>query len=138
MTSARDIMTEGTEYLKEDTTVAAAAGQLAESNIGAVPICDASGHLRGVLSDRDIVVEVVARGKDPRSVKVIDLVDGEAVTIGADDSVDEAIETMQKHKVRRLPVIDGEKLVGMISQADIARACPPDRVGELVSAISEG
>ena len=138
MTSARDIMTKGSEYLKEEATAADAASLLAKSSIGAVPVCDASGHLQGVLSDRDIVVEVVAEGKDPQSVKVVDLIHGEAVTIGADDSVDEAIATMQKHKVRRLPVIDGDKLVGMVSQADIARACPPEQVGELVSAISEG
>src|SRR4051812_47361184 len=128
MTSARDIMTKGSEYLKEDSTTAEAAGLLAKSSIGAVPVCDAKGHLQGVLSDRDIVVEVVAEGKDPESVKVVDLIHGEAVTIGADDSVDDAIATMQKHKVRRLPVIDGDKLVGMVSQADIARACPPEQV----------
>ncbi|HET6965333.1 MAG TPA: CBS domain-containing protein [Acidimicrobiales bacterium] len=62
---------------------------------------------------------------------------GEAVTIGADDSLDEAIKTMQSDRVRRLPVIDGTKLVGMVSQADVARACPPERVGELVAAISQ-
>jgi CBS domain-containing protein len=138
MTTAREIMTEGSEYLKEDATVADAATLLAKSSIGAVPVCDASGHLQGVLSDRDIVTEVVASGKDPQSTKVIDLIHGEAVTIGADDSIDEAINTMQQHKVRRLPVIDGTKLVGMVSQADIARACPPEKVGELVAAISEG
>jgi CBS domain-containing protein len=137
MTSAREIMTEGSDYLKEDATVAEAAQRLAEASIGAVPICDTDGHLRGVLTDRDIVIEVVAPGKDPNSTKVIDLVRGEAVTIGADDNVDEAIRTMQDHKVRRLPVIDGTKLVGMISQADIARACPPERIGDLVAAISE-
>jgi len=137
MPSARDIMTKGSEYLKEDATVADAASTLARESIGAIPVCDASGKLRGVLSDRDIVVEVVAEGKDPSSVKVIDLIHGEAVTIGADDSIDEAIETMQNHKVRRLPVIDGDKLVGMLSQADLARACPPEKVGRLVGAISE-
>jgi CBS domain-containing protein len=138
MTSARDIMTEGAEHLKGDTTVADAAQRIAELGVGALPVCDADGHLRGVLTDRDIVTEVVASGKDPRQTTVIDLIQGEAVTIGADDSVDEAIATMQDHKVRRLPVIDGDQLVGMISQKDIALACPAERVGELVAAISEG
>lgn len=137
MTTAREIMTAGSEYLKEDATVSQAAQRLAEGSIGAVPVCDASGHLRGVVTDRDLVVEVVAAGKDPANTKVIDLVHGEAVTIGADDSVEEAISTMQDHKVRRLPVIDGTRLVGMVSQADIARSCPPDKVGQLVAAISE-
>jgi CBS domain-containing protein len=137
MTKAKEIMTKGSEFLKEDATVLEAAKRLAEKSIGAVPVCDASGHLRGVVSDRDLVVEVLAAGKDPAKTKVIDLVHGEAVTIGADDPVDEAIRTMQSHKVRRLPVIDGTQLVGMVSQADIARACPPEKVGALVAAISE-
>jgi CBS domain-containing protein len=134
---AREIMTEGSKFLKEDASVLDAAKRLAKESIGAVPVCDSSGHLRGVVTDRDLVVEVVAAGKDPAKTKVIDLVHGEAVTIGADDSVDEAIQTMKHHKVRRLPVIDGTKLVGMVSQADIARACPPEKVGELVGAISQ-
>jgi CBS domain-containing protein len=130
-------MTEGSEFMKEDATVADAAKRLADESIGAVPICDASGKLRGVVSDRDVVIEVVAAGKDPNETKVIDLVHGEAVTIGADDSIQTAIQTMKDHQVRRLPVIDGDKLVGMISQADLARACPPEQVGDLVAAISD-
>lgn len=137
MATAREIMTKGSEHLKDEATVAEAAKLLAKESIGAVPVCDATGHLRGVVTDRDLVVEVIAAGKDPSSTKVSDLVHGEAVTIGADDSVEEAIHTMQKHKVRRLPVIDGTELVGMVSQADIARVCPPDKIGELVAAISE-
>lgn len=137
MTTARDLMTEGAEYLKGNNTVAEAAKKLASESTGAVPVCDADGHLRGVVTDRDLVVEVVAAGKSPDKTKLIDLVQGEAVTIGADDSIDLAIRTMKDHKVRRLPVIDGDKLVGMLSQADIARACPPEQVGDLVAAISE-
>jgi CBS domain-containing protein len=137
MTKARDLMTEGAEYLKGEDTVLDAAKKLASMSTGAVPVCDTDGHLRGVVTDRDLVVEVVAAGKAPEKTKLIDLVRGEAVTIGADDSIDEAIATMKDHKVRRLPVIDGDKLVGMLSQADIARACSPEQVGELVAAISE-
>lgn len=136
MTSAREIMTAGIEYLKDDASAADAAKRFAQQSIGAAPVCDADGHLRGVVSDRDIVVEVIAEGKDPTATKLRDLVHGEAVTIGADDSVEEAIRTMQDHGVRRLPVIDGTQLVGMISQADIARSCPPEQVGHLIAAIS--
>jgi CBS domain-containing protein len=137
MTKARDLMTKGAEYLKGDATVAEAAKKLASMSTGALPVCDTNGHLQGVVTDRDLVVEVVAAGKAPEKTKLIDLVHGEAVTIGADDSIDEAIATMKDHKVRRLPVIDGDKLVGMLSQADIARACSPEQVGDLVAAISE-
>lgn len=138
MTTAREIMTAGSEYVKEDTTVARVAKRLAEKSVGAVPVCDAGGRLRGVVTDRDLVVEVLAAGKDPATTTAIELVHGEAVTIGADDSIEEAIRTMQTHRVRRLPVIDGTELVGMVSQADLARACPLERVGELVGAISQG
>jgi CBS domain-containing protein len=137
MPTARDIMTSGTEHLDVDKTAADAAKQLAKDGIGSVAVCDADGQLVGVVSDRDIVVKVIAESRDPEATKLVDLVQGEAVTIGADDSLDEAIRTMADHKVRRLPVIDGDRLVGMVSQADIARACPPDKVGELVAAISE-
>lgn len=138
MTSARDIMTESPDYVDGETTIADVAKRLAKDAVGVLPVCDNTGHLRGVVTDRDVVVKVVANGKDPSQVKAIDLVQGEAVTIGADDDVEEAIQTMKAHKVRRLPVIDGRKLVGMVSQADIARACAPDQVGDLVAAISEG
>jgi CBS domain-containing protein len=137
MTSARDIMTKNPDYLDGDATITDVAKRLATESVGAVPICDSTGDLRSVVTDQNVVIDVVAAGKNPDQVKAIDLVQGEAVTIGADDSVDEAIQTMMAHKVRRLPVIDGRKLVGMVSQADIARACAPDKVGDLVAAISQ-
>ncbi|HVX23438.1 MAG TPA: CBS domain-containing protein [Acidimicrobiales bacterium] len=136
MPTARDIMTEGSNYLKEDATAADAARRMADLSIGALPVCDASGRLRGLVTDRDVVVDVVARGKDPATTPLGELVGQEAFTIGADDDVDEAIRTMQAHKVRRLPVIDGNEVIGIVSQADIARSCPPERVGDLVAAIS--
>jgi CBS domain-containing protein len=81
---------------------------------------------------------VIAADRDPRQTSAGDIADQrEVVTIGADDPIEEAIRTMKDHAVRRLPVIDGVELVGMVSQADIARAVPDARVGELVGAISE-
>lgn len=135
MTTAREIMTKDVEYIDSATTVADAARKLASVNTGVLPICD-NAKLKGVVTDRDIVVKVLAQGKDPSKTKVVDLIQGEAVTIGADDDVDLAIRTMKDHQVRRLPVIDGTELVGMVSQADIARSLPHDKVGELVDAIS--
>ena len=77
-------------------------------------------------------------GRDPSSVKVLEMGDGKPVTIGAGDSVDEILRTMTEHAVRRLPVIDGDRLVGIVSQADVAKNLPEDKVGDLVSAISAG
>jgi CBS domain-containing protein len=91
-----------------------------------------------MLTDRDIVVKVLAQGKDPASTRAGELGQGDAktVTVGADDSIDDALRTMTDHKVRRLPVIDGRRLVGIISQADIATNLDEEKVGELVEAIS--
>ena len=136
MTTAREIMTPDVSYCPEGTTAAEAARKMADEGVGALPICDTDGHLAGVVTDRDIAVKVVAQGLDPNTAltEVIDR--SEVVTIGADDSVEEAIRTMKDHAVRRLPVIDGTSLVGMVSQADIARAMPDAKIGDLVDAIS--
>ena len=103
-----------------------------------MPICGEDDRLKGMLSDRDIVVKVLAAGKNPADVKAGELGqgDGKTVTVGADDPIDDALRTMIDHKVRRLPVIDGRELVGIISQADIATHLDEEKVGDLVEAIS--
>ena len=138
MTTAREIMTSGAEYLDGSTTVLEAAKKLATEDYGALPVCEGE-KLTGMVTDRDLVVKVMAEGKDPATTKVIDLVrdQGEVVTIGADDPVEEVMRTMADHQVRRLPVIDGDKLVGMLSQADLARSADESAVGSTVEAISE-
>jgi CBS domain-containing protein len=137
VTTAREIMTPDPSFCSEDTTAAEAARKMASKGIGALPVCDADGHLSGVVTDRDLAVKVVAEGRDSGTVRLGDLIDRiEVVTIGADDSAEEAIRTMKDHAVRRLPVIDGQSLVGMVSQADIARAMPDAKIGDLVDAIS--
>ena len=138
MTTAREIMTPSPQHLGLDDPVTTAAQQMASDDIGALPVCDGDGHLVGMLTDRDIVLRVVSQGRDPGATKVGDVVERtEVVTIGADDPAEEAIRTMKDRAVRRLPVIDGTELVGMVSQADIARALPDARVGDLVGSISE-
>jgi CBS domain-containing protein len=136
--TARDIMSPDCECVGENDSVLDAAKRLAELNVGAMPICGEDDRLKGMLSDRDIVVKVLAQGKDPASTKAGELGqgDGKTVTIGADDSIDEALRTMIDHKVRRLPVIDGKQLVGIISQADVATNIDEEKVGDLVEAIS--
>lgn len=136
--TARDVMTGGAECVQEDQTVLDAAKRLAELNVGAMPICGDDNRLKGMLTDRDIVVKVLAKGKDPASVKAGELGqgDGQTVTIGADDSIDEALRTMKEHAVRRLPVVDGTECIGIVSQADLAKEIDEEKVGELVEAIS--
>jgi CBS domain-containing protein len=135
---ARDIMSTDCTCIGENDSVLDAAKKLAELDVGSMPICGEDDRLKGMLTDRDIVVKVLAQGKDPSQTKAGELGvgDGKTVTIGADDSVDEALRTMIDNKVRRLPVIDGHDLVGIVSQADIATNLDEDKVGDLVEAIS--
>jgi CBS domain-containing protein len=114
------------------------AKKLAELDVGSLPICGEDDRLKGMVTDRDIVVKVLAEGRDPASTTAgeIGQGDGTVITIGADDSVDEALSTMAGNQVRRLPVIDGHRLVGIVSQADIARNIEESKVGQLVEAIS--
>jgi CBS domain-containing protein len=135
---ARDVMSDDCTCVGENDTLLDAARRLAELDVGALPICGEDDRLKGMLTDRDIVVKALAQGKDPGSTRAGELGQGDSktVTIGADDSIDEALRTMIDHKVRRLPVIDGKRLVGMISQADIATNVDEEKVGDLVEAIS--
>jgi CBS domain-containing protein len=134
--TAREVMTGGVECVQENETVLDAARKLADLGVGSMPICGEDNRLKGMLTDRDIVVKVLATGKDPASTTAGELGEGKPVTIGADDSVEEALRTMIDHKVRRLPVIDGHDLVGIVSQADLATNIDEEKVGDLVEAIS--
>jgi CBS domain-containing protein len=134
--TAREVMTGGAECIGENDTLLDAARRLAELDVGAMPICGEDDRLKGMLTDRDIVVKALAQGKDPGSTRAGELAEGKPVTIGADDSVEEALQTMKDHKVRRLPVIDGHDLIGVVSQADLATHIDEQKVGDLVEAIS--
>jgi CBS domain-containing protein len=136
--TARDVMTPNAECVGENETLLDAAKKMADRGYGSMPICGEDNRLKGMLTDRDIVVKALAQGKDPGSTRAGELGQGDSqtVTIGADDSVDEALRTMIDHKVRRLPVIDGRRMVGIISQADVATNVEEEKVGDLVEAIS--
>ncbi|MEV0134941.1 CBS domain-containing protein [Dactylosporangium sp. NPDC050688] len=137
MPTAREIMTAGVTCAQENETLMDAARKMAELDVGSLPICGSDNQLKGMLTDRDIVVKVLAAGNDPTSVTVAQLAQGKPVTIGADDDSTEILATMAKHKVRRLPVIDGHDLVGIVALADVARALPDRPVGDLLDTLSE-
>jgi CBS domain-containing protein len=137
MTTARDIMTADVTCVGENETLAQAAGKMAGLGVGSLPICGDDDKLKGMLTDRDIVVKALAKEQDPAKVTAGQLGEGKPVTIGADDDVAEILSTMAAHKVRRLPVIDGHRLVGIVALADVARALPDRPVGDLVDALSE-
>ena len=120
MPTAREIMTADATCVGEKESLADAAQKMAQLDVGSLPICGEDNRLKGMITDRDIVIKCFAEGGDPRTAKAGDFGQGKPVTIGADDSIEEAIRTMGEHQVRRLPVIDGHDLIGIISQADIA------------------
>jgi CBS domain-containing protein len=136
MAKARDIMTGGAECVGENENLVDAARKMRELDVGSLPICGEDNRLKGMLTDRDIVVKCLAQGGDPASTRAGELAEGKPVTIGADDPVEEILDVMRQHKVRRLPVIDGHDLIGIVSQGDVARNLPEEKVGDLVEAIS--
>lgn len=134
--TAREIMTQSAECIGENDSILDAAKMMAKNDIGAMPICGEDNRLKGMLTDRDIVVKVIAEGRDPSQVRAGELGQGKPVTIGADDSISLAISTMADHQVRRLPVIDGHDLIGIVSIGDIAKNAEEDDVGRLLELIS--
>ncbi|MGY1869669.1 CBS domain-containing protein [Nocardia gipuzkoensis] len=135
MTTARDIMTRNVECVRSSDTVVAAAQRMAELNVGALPICGEDDKLKGMLTDRDIVVKVIAQRKDPLGVDAGEL-GGELVTVDADDDVRKVMSVMSQHQVRRVPVLEQGRLVGIIAQADVATMVDNTQSGSTVEAIS--
>src|SRR3954452_17474676 len=136
MTTARDIMTPDVSCIGEKDTLGEAARRMTELNVGSMPICGEDNRLKGMLTDRDIVVKALAAGRNPDEVTAGEFAQGKPVTIGADDDVAEILSTMAGHQVRRLPVIDGHRLVGIVALADVARALPDRPVGDLIDALT--
>jgi len=130
-------MTPDVTCVGEKQSLADAAQKMAELDVGSLPICGEDNRLKGMLTDRDIVVKAIAQGRNPAEVTAGELAEGKPVTIGADDDANEILRTMGQHQVRRLPVIDGHNLVGMVALADVARALPDRPVGDLMDAISK-
>ena len=135
MTTARDIMHTGATCVHEDETLERAARRMRDLDIGSLPICGRDDRLHGIITDRDIVVHCLAEGKDPKATTAGEIAQGKPYTVGADVSVERVLKTMEAHRIRRLPVISDHRLVGMISEADIARNLGEHPVAEFVERI---
>ena len=136
-TKIADVMTERPRAVTKDTTVREAARLMGEEDVGALPIVGDSARLVGIVTDRDIAVRAVGRGLDPEQTSVVQIASSEIYALTPDDDLDEALQTMARAQVRRIPVVVREnELVGMVSQADIARAGKEKDTGEVVEAIS--
>ncbi|MEU2231651.1 CBS domain-containing protein [Streptomyces vietnamensis] len=135
MTTAREIMHTGASCVQENETLMDAARRMSELDVGALPICGPDNRLHGIITDRDIVVKCLAKGKDPHHMTAGLLAQGKPVTVDADADSEQVLRTMQDHRIRRVPVIDDHRLVGMISEADLAKHLPEERVGHFVEEI---
>jgi CBS domain-containing protein len=136
-TRASDIMTKDLTVIREEESMRAAAERLANDDIGALPICDSNNRIKGMLTDRDIVVHVIARGKDLDTTRARDMEQGEIVALRPDDSIEHACDLMAQRQVRRLPVVEDGKILGMVSQADVAKNVSPQEAGRMLTSISK-
>jgi CBS domain-containing protein len=132
---ARDIMHPGAECIDEHESLATAAQKMRDLGVGSLPICGADDRLHGILTDRDIVVRCIAEGRDPARTKASDLAQGTLFWVDATASIDEALRQMEDHQVKRLPVIENHRLVGLISEADLARNLSERRLAEFVEKV---
>jgi CBS domain-containing protein len=138
MTTARDIMHAGAECVGESQTLQHAARQMRDLGVGALPICGDDGRLLGIITDREIVVKCIADGVDPDTVTAGQLAQAEPIAINPAADAGEVLHLMAENQIRRLPVIDNQRVVGMISEADLARNLPEQAVGQFVEAICAG
>jgi CBS domain-containing protein len=134
-TSIKEVMTRDVRACEPNATVVEAAKVMAQEDVGPIPIVE-DGRLVGIVTDRDIVVRVVAEGRDPNATKVSEIASTELVTVSPDDDLDEALKLLAERQIRRLPVVEGDRLVGIVAQADIARLGKDKTTGEVVEEIS--
>jgi len=130
----RDAMTEEPRSIGASASVVEAARLMREGHIGSLPVTE-DERLVGMITDRDITTRVVAESAAPETTSVGDVYSRDLISVEPDHDLDEALELMARHQVRRLPVVENGRLVGVVAQADIALK-DNERTGELVGAIS--
>ena len=135
MTTAGDIMHRGAQWIPAHETLDRAAQLMRELNVGALPISDENERLCGILTDRDIVIGCVAMGHDPAKVTAGDMAQGTPRWIESDADVDDVLTEMRTHQIRRLPVIDDKRLVGMISEADLAQHLTDEQIAAFAESV---
>ncbi len=135
--NVRDVMTSNPRSIAPSTTVSEAGRLMKSEDVGSLPIVDGD-QLVGVVTDRDIVIRVVAEAKDPQTATVGEIASRDLVTVDPEQDLDEALRLMAQHQVRRLPVAEEDgRLVGILAQADVAREGKDVQTGQIVQEISE-
>ena len=138
MTTAKDVMHRGATCVDANVNLTEAARMMRDLGVGALPICGEDGKLKGIITDRDIVVKCLAEGKDPDACSAIELAQGKPFYVDASADIETVLQEMTQHKIKRLPVIENRELVGIVSEADLAQHLPEDQIGRLVEAIKSG
>jgi CBS domain-containing protein len=134
--TVRDAMTMNPRCASVTTSVAEAARMLASEDVGSLPVLDGTS-LVGMVTDRDIVTRVVAQGRDPETTRVGEIASSEPVFTDPLENLDDALQMMARHQIRRLPVVEENVVVGVLAQADVAREAKEKQTGELVEEISQ-
>lgn len=135
MTTAAEIMHPGAEWISATESLERAAQTMRRLDVGALPISDDNERMCGILTDRDIVVGCVAEGRDPSRTTAGEMAKGTPRWIDANADLSEVLEEMQSHRIRRLPVIENKRLVGMISEADLAHHLSDDQIAHFVEEV---
>ncbi|MBF6296005.1 CBS domain-containing protein [Nocardia amamiensis] len=135
MTTARDIMKPGAQWITKEETVERAARLMDELGVGSLVIADENERMCGIVTDRDIVVKCIAHGKSPSSTRVEELCEATPRWVDADADIEVVLDEMESNRVKRMPVIENKRLVGMISEADLARHLDDNQLGEFVTAV---
>ncbi len=132
---ARDMMHAGAECVGEHDSLQFTAERMRDLDVGCMPICGDDDKLHGIVTDRDIVLRCCAEGRDPSTMTAGELAQGTVIWISADARDEQVLEAMTRNRIKRLPVIEDGRLVGMISEADVARHLPDEAVAELTEKI---
>ncbi|MEV0057021.1 CBS domain-containing protein [Saccharopolyspora shandongensis] len=135
MTTARDIMHAGARCIGEDESLYTAAQMMRDLKVGSLPICGRDDRLHGIITDRDIVLRCCAEGRNPAEMKAGELAQGKPYWVDAGSDVGKVLSMMEEHKIRRLPVIAEHRLVGMISEADLARHLTDEQLAHFVESV---
>lgn len=136
MATARDLMTSPAQTLGLGDSLMTAAQALKSADVGSMPVLDDNGTLAGVVTDRDLVVRGLAEGVDPGRGTVADVLTETVAVVNADDDESAVVNALSQNQIRRIPVLDGDQVVGIISQADVARQLSNAQTGDIVEAIS--
>lgn len=136
-TKVREVMTDRPRGISLETPLSQAAELMESEDVGALPVLEGE-QLAGMVTDRDIVIRAVAKGKDPRGMPVREIATKDVIAVRPDDDLSEALKLMARYQVRRLPVVDDDnRLIGVLAQADVALQAKEKEVGELVEEISK-